>query len=60
MKQTSAPVFTNLDKSESRNFRRMKGTQIKLKCKAQANPKPEILWFKNGEILSEEEYGITR
>ena len=56
----SAPVFGNAEKMQPRTFRKQKGAEIKLKCKANAVPKPEIVWLKNGQVLTEEEYGITR
>ena len=56
----SAPVFVNVEKMQPRYLRKQKGAEIKLKCKANAVPKPEIIWLKNGQVLTEEEYGITR
>lgn len=54
----NTPVF--IDKSQQRVYRKQKGSDLKLKCRANATPKPDIIWFKNGDVLSEEEYGITR
>jgi hypothetical protein len=42
------------------SYRKQKGSEVKLKCRANGWPKPEIIWLKNGQVLSEEEYGITR
>jgi len=41
-------------------YSKVKGSQIRLRCRASGSPKPDILWYKDGIILSEEEYGITR
>lgn len=53
-----SPVFLNTDKNYK--FQKQKGDEVKFSCKASGVPKPDILWYKNGEVLTEEEYGITR
>lgn len=58
VKEFNTPVFT--DKTQQKHFRKQKGSDLKLKCRAAGLPKPDIVWLKNGEVLSEEEYGITR
>lgn len=35
-------------------------SSLQLDCLALGNPKPNILWYKNGRVVSEEEYGIVR
>lgn len=55
-----APVFVNQDKMQSNYFQKQKGSQVRFNCRASASPKPDILWFKNGQVLNEEDYGITR
>ncbi|CAF0849721.1 unnamed protein product [Brachionus calyciflorus] len=56
--QQRSPSFLNTDKNYK--FQKQKGDEVRFNCKATGLPKPDILWFKNGEILSEEDYGITR
>ena len=56
----SAPFFVSSDKMQPSSYRKQKGSEVKLKCRANGWPKPEIIWLKNGQVLSEEEYGITR
>ena len=58
MNKLESPQF--IDKTQQRLFRKQKGSDVKLKCRATAVLKPEIMWFKNGDVLTEEEYGITR
>ena len=55
-----APVFTNPERMQPRDFRKKKGSQVRFRCRATGLPRPDILWFKNGEILNEEDFGITR
>lgn len=56
--QQRAPTF--VDSNRITKFSKQKGEEASLDCRAVGVPKPDILWFKNGIILSEEEYGITR
>lgn len=63
MLKLSAPVFVGLNKVATggvQRFRKEKGAHVRFNCRAFGVPKPEILWLKNGEVLSEEDYGITR
>lgn len=53
-----APVFVASDRITK--LKKQKGEDATLNCRAIGMPKPDILWFKNGIVLSEEEYGITR
>ena len=60
-KSISMPVFLNPERANRKQFyRRAKGSQIRFKCNARGQPKPDILWYKNGFVLNEEDYGITR
>jgi hypothetical protein len=54
------PVFTSPERMKQSFFKKPKGSMVRFKCRAVGIPKPDILWFKNGEIMSEEDYGITR
>ncbi len=58
--QGAAPTFTNPHKMDQRTYHLALGSFVKLNCESAALPKPDIMWFKNNEILSEEDYGITR
>jgi hypothetical protein len=63
MLKLSAPVFVGINKVATggvQRFRKEKGAHVRFNCRAFGVPKPEILWLKNGEVLSEEDYGITR
>lgn len=57
-----APVFIGgSNKSGGRHrLRKLKGSTVRLNCRAFGVPKPDVLWFRNGQVLAEEEYGITR
>jgi len=55
-----APAFKHPENMEIRSFRQSVGSFVQFNCDADGFPKPDVLWFKNGEILSEEDYGITR
>ena len=55
-----APVFTFPERMQPKSLRKKKGAQVRFKCRASGVPRPDIVWFKNGEILNEEEFGITR
>lgn len=57
-----APVFIGgSNKSRGRlRLRKLKGSTVRLNCRAFGLPKPDVLWFRNGQVLAEEEYGITR
>ena len=54
------PVFTNPERMQPRRLKKKSGSQVRFKCRASGVPRPDIVWFKNGEILNEEEFGITR
>jgi hypothetical protein len=57
-----APVFIGgSNKSGGRHrLKKLKGSTVRLNCRAFGVPKPDVLWFRNGQVLAEEEYGITR
>jgi hypothetical protein len=58
------PQFIEQDKLQPRKYRKLVGENVRLKCRTQAasssQQKSEIIWFKNGYVLNEEDYGITR
>lgn len=56
----SPPVFSNPERMIERSYQKTVGAVAQFVCDSVGIPKPDILWFKNGEILSEEDYGITR
>lgn len=58
--QQKAPIFVGGKSGMRYKFRKLKGANVRLNCRATGTPKPDVLWYKNGEILSEEDYGITR
>lgn len=41
-------------------IRKSKGSEIKLSCFVESDSDVDIIWFKDGKVLSEEDYGITR
>jgi len=53
-----APVFSGLEKKTT-FFKKPKGNQVRFKCIAKGVPRPDILWYRNGMILNEEDFGIT-
>jgi len=55
-----SPVFTDPENMEVRSYRKPVGSSVQFSCDSDGVPKPDVLWFKNGEVLSEEDYGITR
>ena len=60
-KQESAgPAFLNSVRSQPKVFYKQKGSQVRLRCRASGSPRPSIIWYKNGELLSLDDYGITR
>lgn len=59
-KKYSSPVFIQPKNIVIKDHIRNVGGFIQFDCRAIGTPKPDILWFRNGEILSEEDYGITR
>jgi hypothetical protein len=42
------------------NLERIKGDQAQLNCEVRNPAKSDIIWFKDGKVLNEEDYGITR
>ncbi|RNA06547.1 fibroblast growth factor receptor-like 1 [Brachionus plicatilis] len=53
-----APAF--LVSNRITKFSKQKGEEVVFNCRAVGVPRSDIMWFKNGIILGEEEYGITR
>lgn len=56
----SPPVFSKPQRMIERSHHKTVGSVVQFVCDSVGIPKPDIMWFKNGEILSEEDYGITR
>jgi hypothetical protein len=54
------PVFIEQTPSEGVIIRKSKGSEIKLSCFVDSDSDVDIIWFKDGKVLSEEDYGITR
>jgi hypothetical protein len=47
--------------NETKLIRKIKGDDLKLHCDVKKSTiKTDIIWYKNDEVLNEEEYGITR
>jgi hypothetical protein len=56
----SSPIFINLDKMEQKSYQKNVGSYVQFNCDSIGFPKPDIMWLKNNQVLSEEDYGITR
>jgi hypothetical protein len=56
----SGPVFYNSVKNQPSVFYKQKGTQVRLRCRASGSPRPTIIWYKNGDLINQEGFGITR
>jgi hypothetical protein len=55
------PVFHNSNAPSYQIYRKQKGANVRFNCRAHAPlGKPDIVWLKNGQILNEEDYGLTR
>lgn len=54
------PVFYNPRHQPIQTYRKQKGSNVKFNCRAHAVVKPDIVWLKNGQILNEQVYGVTR
>lgn len=59
-KKFMPPFFTNPESMVIRSYMKSVGSFIQFSCDSDGVPRPDVLWFKNGEVLSEEDYGITR
>ena len=59
-KKYSPPYFTNPEDMEIRSYMKPIGSFAQFSCDSEGVPRPDVMWFKNGEVLSEEGYGLTR
>jgi hypothetical protein len=55
-----APQFMSAVKSQPKSFQKQRGEQVRFRCRATGSPRPNIIWYKNGDLLSQEDYGITK
>ncbi|CAF0725756.1 unnamed protein product [Brachionus calyciflorus] len=53
-----APEFMNYQ--ENKTLYHYVNSKIELDCLATGSPQPNVLWYKNNQVVSEEEYGIVR
>lgn len=54
-----SPIF--LDEMDEDNVMyRFESSAVELNCLAYGKPKLQVLWYKNGNIISEEDLGIVR
>jgi hypothetical protein len=56
----SGPSFFNSVKNQPSVFYKQKGTQVRLRCRASGSPRPNIIWYKNGDLINQEGFAITR
>lgn len=41
-------------------FYLLEATKVQFDCSTRGIPSPQLIWLKNGQIMSEEEYGLIR
>ncbi|XP_035672493.1 fibroblast growth factor receptor-like 1 isoform X1 [Branchiostoma floridae] len=51
------PRFTQPQKMRRKIIQRPMGSSVRLKCSASGQPKPEIIWSKDGRTLTDEDLG---
>jgi hypothetical protein len=56
----SGPAFYNSIKSQPSVFYKQKGAEVRLRCRASGSPRPNIIWYKNGDLINQDGLGVTR
>ena len=56
----NGPAFLSIVKSQPKIFNRPLGSQVRFRCRASGSPRPNIIWYKNGELLREEDFSYFR
>ena len=52
------PEFMNYYENKTEIY--FEGSKIEFDCLSTGSPQPQVLWYKNNQVVSEEEYGIVR
>lgn len=52
------PEFMNYYENKTEIF--YQGSKVEFDCLSTGSPQPQVLWYKNNQVVSEEEYGIVR
>lgn len=53
-------MFANGEFEGTLAYYRLESSQIELDCASSGQPKPQVLWYKNENIVSEEDLGLVR
>ncbi len=54
------PQFSQPSKMKRRNIERPIGSSVRLKCGATGQPKPQIIWEKDGRTLTDADLGESK
>lgn len=59
MFRAEPPVFLRLDQMiRDSHVTQATGSTVRLRCRAGGKPRPEVLWFKNGKMIAEEDEAL--
>lgn len=61
MFRTEPPIFLRLDQMiRDAHVTLAPGSTVRLRCRAGGKPRPEVLWFKDGKMIADEEAEALR